>query len=209
MLDKNLFMICRRLNHEATRELPQGFHLRLCREDELDIWKAMPFDTTDLTPEQDAFMTAFFNEVYLPKGDLFFECCMFVCDSDDRPIGTCFLWKAYDSVWTLHWFKVLEAYEGQGIGRALLSLVMKSLAEEEYPIFLHTQPESAQAIKPYSDVGFEFISDPVIGQRTNDLAACWPELRRSMPHEDFANLQVTRAPQFFLDAVSDSEIHEF
>jgi hypothetical protein len=41
--DKNLFMMCDRLNPRALRPLPDGYHVRYCRRDELAIWKAMPF----------------------------------------------------------------------------------------------------------------------------------------------------------------------
>ena len=60
------------------------------------------------------------SAVYAPHGELFFERCRFAC-VDGAPVGTCFVWKAYGRVNTVHWFKVLRAYEGRGIGRALLT----------------------------------------------------------------------------------------
>lgn len=207
--DKNLFMMCRNLENDAAIELPKGFYVRYCRKSELDTWKAMHFDTPKLATEYYNFMTEYFNEVYLPKGDLFYQSCIFICNENDKPIGTCFLWKAYNMIWTLHWFKVLKDYEGKGIGRALLSIVMKSLSENEYPIFLHTHPSSYRAIKLYSDFGFCLLSDPVIGNRQNDLDECLPILQRYMPHSDFEKLKTVRAPQFFLDAVCRPEKEEF
>jgi GNAT superfamily N-acetyltransferase len=91
-------------------------------------------------------MTAFFDGVYAKKGDLFYETCLFVCDANDRPIATCFAWKAYDRITTIHWLKVAKEYEGIGSGRALLSIVMQGLSEDEYPVFPHTQPGSFRAI---------------------------------------------------------------
>lgn len=207
--DKNLFMMCRKLDNDATRELPNGFHVRYCRKNELDIWKAMHFDTLELATKYYDFMKEYFNDVYLPKGDLFFQRCIFVCDQEDKPIGTCFLWKSYNSIWTLHWFKVLKDYEGEGVGRALLSIVMKNLPENEYPIFLHTQPESYRAIKLYSDFGFCLLADPVIGNRQNDLDECLPVLQRYMLQSDFEKLEFGHAPQFFLDAVCSTKMNEF
>lgn len=124
-------------------------------------------------------------------------------------MGTCFLWKAYNTIWTLHWFKVLKDYEGKGIGRVLLSIILKSLPEDEYPIFLHTQPSSYRAIKLYSDFGFCLLSDTVIGNRKNDLDESLPILQRYMPQSDFEKLKTCRAPQFFLDAVCRSDKDEF
>jgi len=207
--DKNLFMMCRKIENIATKPLPPGFFVRYCRKDELDIWKAMHFDTPELAAEYDDFMTKYFNDVYVPKGDLFYQRCVFVCDQDDEPIGTCFLWKAYNIIWTVQWFKVLKEYEGRGIGRALLSIVLTSLPANEYPIFLHTHPSSYRAIKLYSDFGFSLLSDPIIGNRKNDLEECLPILRRYMTAPDFEKLHIVKAPEFFLHAVRYSEIEEF
>lgn len=207
--DKNLFMMCRKLNNDATRKIPNGFHVRYCRKNELDIWKAIHFDTPEFAMKYYDFMTEYYNNVYLPKGDLFFQRCLFVCDQGDKPIGTCFLWKAYNSIWTLHWFKVLKDFEGKGIGRALLSIVMKSLPKDDYPIFLHTQPESYRAIKLYSDFGFYLLADPVIGNRQNDLDECLPVLQRYMPRSDFEKLKIDYAPKFFLNGVCSTNINEF
>lgn len=207
--DKNLFMMCTKLNTNAVIELPQNLQVRYCRKNELDIWKGMHFDTLELAIKYDDFMMEYFNSVYLPKGDLFFRQCVFVCDQNDMPIGTCFLWKSYHHVWTLHWFKVVKDYEGKGIGRALLSNVMQSISEDEYPIFLHTQPESYRAIKLYSDFGFSLLSDPVVGYRKNDLEESLPILQKYMSESDFEKLNIAQAPRFFLDAVKSTKVNEF
>lgn len=207
--DKNLFMMCHSFNSEAIKDLPNNYHIRFCRNDELGIWKAMPFDTAELAREYDDFMSDYYNQVYLKKGDLFYQRCLFVCDNNDKPVGTCFLWKSYDEIWTLHWFKVLKEYEGNGIGRALLSHVMQSLPQDEYPVFLHTHPSSFRAIKLYSDAGFKLLTDPVIGSRQNDLDECMPILEKYMTDSDFEKLAFTKAPQNFLDVVSSSKIEEF
>src|SRR5690625_5033457 len=207
--DKNIFMMCQKLKNEALNKLPKAFYVRNCKKSELDTWKAIHFDTYELATEYYDFMTEYFNQVYLPKGDLFYHSCIFVCNEDDKPIGTCFLWKAYDTIWTLQWFKVLKGYEGKGIGRALLTIVIKRLSESEYPIFLHTHPSSYRAIKLYSDFGFCLLSNPIIGNRQNDLDECLPILRRYMPRSDFEKLKTCKAPQFFLDAVCRSDKDEF
>lgn len=209
ILTKNLFMMCEKLDRSALRELPQGFHARTCRRDELDIWKQMHFDTPEDAKEYYPFMTDWFNNNYAPKEDLFYQTCMFACDENNVPVGTCFVWKVYEAVNTIHWFKVVKRYEGLGIGRALLSLVMRDLPESDYPVFLHTQPGSYRAIKLYSDFGFALLSDPVIGNRANHLEESLPFLESVMPPAAFQRLRITRAPQFFLDAVKTSEIAQF
>lgn len=202
-------MMCSVLNHAAIRGLPSGFHIRKCREDELDIWMAFPFDHPQDAVKYRGFMLDFFRNVYEDKKEVFFDTCLFVCDAQDRPVGTCFAWKAYEKMTTIHWFKVLKPYEGQGIGRALLSYVMQGLSANDYPVFLHTQPSSYRAIKLYADFGFKLLSDPVIGTRRNDLEECLPMLQAAMPNKAFETLEVTSAPKFFLEAVSTSSIEQF
>jgi len=209
---KDLFMMCPALNPSALRELPQGFHFRMCRPDELETWKEMLLDfphTPEVYDEYMQVMTDYYNDVYAKKTDLFFQKCLLACNEDDTPIGRGFIWKAYDKINTIHWYKVLKAYENRGIGRAILTAIMKDLADEEYPVFLHTHPSSFRAIKLYSDFGFRLISNPAVGNRNNDLEECLPILEKFMPKSDFDKLRIIEAPQYFLDAAASSEIEEF
>ena len=76
--DKNLFMICKKLNLNALSELPNEYHVRTCRRDELAIWKAIHFDDPRSAKDYETFMTKYFNDVYADKESLFFQKCLFV-----------------------------------------------------------------------------------------------------------------------------------
>jgi ribosomal protein S18 acetylase RimI-like enzyme len=201
-------MMCDEPNRSALSELPEGYSLRLIRADELAFWKRMPFDDKE-TPEHLTFMDEYFERVYAPKGDLFYKTCLFTVNNADKPVGTFFAWKLYGKFTTLHWFKVLPSYENRGIGRALLSAVMKPLSPEDYPVYLHTQVGSFRAIKLYSDFGFKLLKDERIGHRQNDFEQCLPILERLMPPKDFANLRFGFANQDFLEAVANHETNDF
>ena len=202
-------MICPTLNREAISELPSGFHVRNCRRDELTIWKHMPFDDPETAGEHESFMTAYFERVYSNQEELFFQKTLFVCNKQDKPIATCMLWKAYGEFNTIHWLKVLKNYEGKGLGRALFSIIMKDLKPEDYPVYLHTQPESYRAIKLYSDFGFQLLSDNPIGNRSNDLEECMPFLKKHMPEMAFSNLKITQASDYFLKRLSTFDDDKF
>ena len=209
---KDLFMMCTGVNTFAFRDLPQGYHFRMCRKDELEIWKEMLLDfphTPEIHEEYMKIMTDYYNNVYANKSDLFFEKCLLVCNEKDIPIGRGFIWKAYDKINTVHWYKVLKKYENQGIGRAILTAIMKDLQEDDYPVYLHTHPSSYRAIKLYSDFGFYLVSNPIIGNRNNDLKDCLPILEKFMPKNEFDKLKITEAPQYFLDVVASSTVEEF
>lgn len=186
---KNLFMMCRRLDRSALSTLPPGFHFRLCRPDELEQWKDMQLVGTGDTPR--SYLDDYYAKWYAPKGNLFFRRCTFICNERDLPVGSAFLWKQYDLYTTLHWLKVLPAYEGRGLGRALLSHLLRDLPPEEYPVYLHTQPSSYRAIKLYSDFGFALLSEPaVIDGRANEVEEALPILQRLMPERDYRRLRL-------------------
>jgi ribosomal protein S18 acetylase RimI-like enzyme len=207
--DKHIFMMCKALNRNALTELPASYSVRNCRPDDLDIWKTMPFDTVDLTKEYDGFMSDYFTTTYGEKEELFFAKTFFVCDRQDKSIATCLSWKAYDEFNTIQWFKVLKGYEGQGIGRALLSIIMQEVEMRDYPVYLHTQPSSFRAIKLYSDFGFSLLTGDRFGIRTNDLDQCLPILEEFMPKEYFQQLRIMTAPKEFQDRVSKYDSNQF
>jgi ribosomal protein S18 acetylase RimI-like enzyme len=207
--DKNIFMICEVLNRNSLTEMPASYSTRNCRPEELSIWKTMPFDDADLAKEYEGFMSEYFTTTYGGKEELFFAKTLFVCDKQDKPIATCLSWKAYDEFNTIQWFKVLKGYEGQGIGRALLSIIMQELGMRDYPVYLHTQPSSFRAIKLYSDFGFSLLSGDKFGIRNNDLDECLPILEEFMPKEHFHKLRIIAATKEFEDTVNKYDINQF
>jgi ribosomal protein S18 acetylase RimI-like enzyme len=207
--DKNIFMMCEKLNRNALTELSANYAIRNCRSDELGIWKTMPFDDAALAKEYEGFMSDYFATTYGGQEELFFAKTLFVCDRQNKPIATCLIWKAYNEFNTIQWFKVLKEYEGQGIGRALLSIAMQQLEPCDYPVYLHTQPSSFRAIKLYSDFGFSLLAGDKFGIRNNDLDECLPILAEFMPKEYFHKLKITIAPKDFEDTVNKYNTNQF
>lgn len=200
--DYNIFMMCPQLNKSALAALGNDYHLRNCRPDELETWKAFPFDTEVIPPEYEAFMDQIIHDTYARDMETFYQNTLFVCDKDDQPIATCSHWKAYGKFQSIHWLKTRKSHEGKGIGRALLSVIMAKFQPEDYPIYIHTQPGSFRAIKLYADFGFQLLAGgqpspdgaPKIGSRTNDLALCLPILATFIPPADFRKIGIIPAP---------------
>jgi GNAT superfamily N-acetyltransferase len=207
-MDGNIFMMCKQLNRQAFASLPPGFAVRTLRRDELAFWKAMPFDD-DYTADHAAYMDEFFCLTYAAEEERFFASVLVVCDLNDQIVGTCFLWQAYGLFNTVHWFKVVKAYEGRGIGRALLSILFQDVTDADLPIYLHTQPESFRAIKLYADFGFELLTDQRIGQRDNHIEQCLPHLKEVMLKQDYAQLRFTTAPAAFIAGMAGQLDNQF
>lgn len=192
--DKNIFMACAALDRAALSDVAPPYRVRTCRRDELAWWKAVPFDGA-ATPDTDAFMDGFFRTAYGGQEDLFYARTLVVVDERNLPVATCTLWRAYGAFNTIHWFKVVQGHEGKGLGRALLSAVMRELTPQDYPVYLHTQPGSFRAIKLYSDFGFDLLSGGPLGTRSNDLEECLPLLGRVMPEDSYRALRVGESPK--------------
>lgn len=205
--DLNIFMVCEKLNPHAFRHLPFGYFARNLEEAELDIWKQMPFDNQEDAIKHHDYMTEYWDKVYTPE--TFFEKCLVVCDAKDNIIGTCFEWKAYQKASTLHWFKILKEYEGKGLGRALLTEVMKDIPEDEFPVFLHTQPSSFRAIKLYSDFGFKILTNKTVGYRENNIEEALPILKEFIPDEFFSKLEFIEFDEKYLEVFLSSKQAEF
>lgn len=187
----NIFMMARHINDEAFCDLPEGFYIRSLKQNEMDIWKAFPFDTKEEQTKYFDYMTTYFNQVYASQQSLFFEKCKVICNEKDVPIATAFVWDAYGKFPSIHWVKVKKEYEGLGLGRALLTNILKDV--DTYPIYLHTQPSSYRAIKLYTDFGFDILIDDKIGPRKNEYQEALPYLKQLMPLSVYKQLRFTQS----------------
>jgi GNAT superfamily N-acetyltransferase len=167
----------------------------------LEVWKRIVAEEQYVS-----YVTEFYNKIYAEREDEFFTRCYFICNADDKPVASTFIWLAYKRINTVAWFRVLPEYKGKGLGRALLGEVLKDV---EVPVYLHTHPTSARAVKLYSDFGFKLITDPKIGGRNNDLAESLPHLKKVLPESDYEGLQFAKADAELLVAASTSEFAEF
>ncbi|WP_255037474.1 GNAT family N-acetyltransferase [Lacihabitans soyangensis] len=207
--DYNIFMMCERLNEEALSQLKSEYYFRNCRPNELQIWKAFPFDSETVPTEYEDFMNQIINDSYGSDMKTFFSNTIFVCNKDDKPIATCSHWKAYGKFNSIHWLKTIKEYEGQCLGRAVLSEIMKSFSSDDFPIYLHTQPGSFRAVKLYADFGFKLLKGGQIGHRPNELEKCLPILREFIPKKDFEKLEIVDTPQHFIKLVENETTIQF
>ncbi|GAB5408305.1 MAG: hypothetical protein BalsKO_06700 [Balneolaceae bacterium] len=203
---KDLFMICEEVKTEAYSKLPSDFHIRSCRKDELSFWKDMHFDRPEDAKKYRYTIDEYFENTYGGKEELFFVKCLMVCNKSDTPIATCFIWKSYNRINTVQWLKVNKKYENKGIGRALLTII---LDKQDYPVYLSTQTRNFRAIKLYSDFGFKLLSNSFIGDRRNELKEALPILQKYMTPEAYQNLDVSKAPDDFIEFMQSITTKEF
>ena len=190
--DRHLFMRCNAIDISPFGELPEGYHLRTCRPEELDIWYGFPFDTPEDAEKYRSFMQTYFQEVYAGQEERFFAACLFVCDAQDVPVATGFLWKR-DGHTTVEWIKTKLHAEGQGIGRALLTAILRQASAQDMPIYLHTHAGCNRAVHLYTQFGFEVLTQPmIIADRPNEWQQALEYLRQVMPEEMYRQLRFTK-----------------
>jgi ribosomal protein S18 acetylase RimI-like enzyme len=207
--DYNIFMMCERINPLALTDLHPDYYFRNCRPEELELWKAFPFDSDTVPVEYEDFMNQIIKDSYSRSMDTFFRNTLFVCNKEGIPVATCSHWKAYRKIHTIHWLKTRKAYEGKGIGRAVLSAIMRRFDSEDYPIYLHTQPGSFRAIKLYSDFGFQLLRGGRLGTRRNELEQCLPILKEFMSKEDFERLKIIDTPDYLIKLLESETTIQF
>ena len=80
---------------------------------------------------------------------------------------------------------------------------------EDFPIYLHTHPHCLRAVHLYNEFGFQLVTDPVVGYRSNDWEEAMKYLKLYMPAKYAEQLQLVRADEEFLQAACSSEQSEF
>ena len=197
----HLFMVCEAPNFAAFSTLPQVFSFRSCRHNEINTWTRIVTEEAHIS-----YAINFYENVYAKNADEFFKRCIFVCDAHDTPVGSSFIWRAYGKINTVGWTRVLPEYEGKGLGRALLSEVLRTA---DFPVYLHTQPSSICAIKLYSDLGFALITNEKIGYRKNNLSDSLQYMKKVVPKSDFDNLRFVKTDDTLHEAALTNNQSEF
>ena len=198
----NLFMQCHTVRPEAFAAFPPGYEARRCRPEDVPVWTRL---AAGEAYEQE--LVRYFERVYAPQAKAFFERFYLEVNSAGEAVGTCGLWRAYGQVETVHWYRVLPQMEGLGLGRALLSVVMRSVGDT--PVYLHTHPECDRAVHLYSEFGFELITDERIGYRENHVEAGMAYLQAHMPPAYFEKLRLTQADEALRLAALSKKKEEF
>lgn len=185
IISRNIFMCCNKLNTEALININDNYTIRTLREDELNIWKRLLFNSEKEYLNNKDFIDNYFNDNYLVNKELFFKKCILVCNND-VPIATCLIWNKFNKYTTINHLKVTKEYENQNIEKELLSYVLKGIKDEDFPLFILLDPEDTNNIKSLSDLGFSFIIKPdIIENNSNDFYKCINDIKSKFSEETF------------------------
>lgn len=160
--------------------VPEGITLRSYREGDEKGWAKLHTATGDFSSPEEA--EEYFRGTYLShKEELEKRAVFAVTQKDNRVVGACIAWRdpvkpslraenpdagvAGDvTVASVHWLVVAEDEQRKGIGRAIMTEILKKFARfGEAPVYLHTQPWSWKAILLYDSLGFRLQKTDTFG----------------------------------------------
>ena len=159
--------------------MPDGYSLRLYRPGDENTWVDIEAAVSEFTGDVER-ARAHFREEFTPFGDEMEKRCYFLVSPDSRTIGTATAW--YNDVFLgkrhgrLHYVAIHPDFQGRGLGKPLVSLVCRRLAELHTRAYLTSQTTSYIAIKIYLDMGFEpYLDSP-------DHREAWRLLAEKLEH---------------------------
>ena len=138
--------------------LPDGFKFVLYSDGDESSWARIETSVLEFDHEFAALMH--YTENYMPHIDELRRRCLFIETDDGEKIATATAWwfhvEGQRRSW-LHWVAVDPRYQGLGLGKAIVSRVVKLMAEldGDADFFLSTQTWSYKAIEIYKTHGFK------------------------------------------------------
>ena len=166
--------------------LPPQFELHSYRPGVQQQWAELEYEIGDFPSAQEA--SAYFAKTYLSRSALLARRGIFVLDKKSGGlVSACIAWFDDQNgvpVSSLHWLITKEAYQGSGIGSALIAATLSIYEQENaFPVYLHTQPWSYQAVWLYHKLGFRLMKQESFAGYENQYALVVPVLARYIEPE--------------------------
>ncbi len=194
---KSIIMRCDSINRNAFSEAEECFSIVKYRPEMKSVWIEIQKAAGQFEGYSDADIADYFEKTFLYDSSEIDERCFFLKDNvEEAYIGTCCAWfsnKGKRIVPVLHWLAVVPTHRNRGCARMLITYVLKYFEQkyEKQAVYLHTQPESYQAIKLYNDFGFNITQEDSYGHAVNEYEDAMEILKEVMNSEAYKRLKNT------------------
>lgn len=177
----------------AAPVLHNGYQFRMYQNGDERKWAQLEYEIGDFDSVEKA--EQYFISTYCSNKTLdITKRCVFAVNEKNEIVGSCIAWKDLRNdtlVASLHWLVVSTQHQGKGIGKALCQKVMQIFLEnDEFPVYIHTQPWSYKAIILYVRQGFKIQKTDTFSQYENQFDFAMNTLKKILP-EDQYNILVT------------------
>ena len=165
---KSIIMRCDSINRNAFSEAEECFSIVKYKPGMKSVWIEIQKAAGQFEGYSDADIADYFEKTFL-------------YDKGKRIVPV------------LHWLAVVPTHRNRGCARMLITYVLKYF-EQKYgnqAVYLHTQPESYQAIKLYNDFGFNITQEDSYGHAVNEYEDAMEILKEVMNSEAYKRLKNT------------------
>jgi len=170
----HIVMVRDTLDNLPRYPLPDGYSIRAFKRGEGPVWAGIGAAAGNFTSVE-AAQERFDKEFAEPVDDMESRCFFIVENESNRAVGTAMAW--YDPDFNgepygrVHWVSIIPEYQGKGLAKPLMSVVLNRLAQSHTKATLGTQTFRRAAVKLYLDLGFKpFSKNPTCPQAWKDLA---------------------------------------
>lgn len=171
-----IIMIRPHLRQIPEFSLPEGFSVRNLTPTEGEVWLSIWQDAEDWRSIDIGRWESEF--AHAPEDVA--QRCFVAISHDGTPVATASAWKASPEdleFGRVHWIATRKAYQGRGIGKAMMTQVLTSLARWHDKAILETQSYRLAAIRMYLDFGFE----PDLSHESDCIS--WQEIAANLKHQ--------------------------
>jgi len=153
-------------------DLPEGFKFAFYKSGDEKFWAKIETSVREFSDELDALL--YFQKEFLQIPSEAELRCLFIETKDGEKIATASAWQSYTGIRRdpiLHWVAVNPKYQGLGLGKALVSKVMRLMRdiEGDRDFYLSTQTWSHVAVRLYMKCGFYITGEKnLIGNENKD-----------------------------------------
>lgn len=175
----------------ATPILQDGYAFRMYQSGDEQSWAQLEYEIGDFDSIEEA--ERYFISTYCSENALdITKRCVFVVNDKNEIVGSCIAWKDAKNgslVSSLHWLVVSPQYQGKGLGKALCQKVLCIFSEnDEFPVYIHTQPWSYKAIILYIRQGFRIQKTDTFSKYENQFALAMATLEKVLPENQYEEL---------------------
>ena len=152
--------------------LPDGYRYAFYKPGDEKEWARIETSVLEFDCEMDALL--YFQRDFLPYGPELPLRMMFVeLEETGEKVATATAWWGYTEARrdpVVHWVAAKPAFQGLGIGKALIFRIVKRIVEIEGDrvFYLHTQTWSHKAVRLYEKAGFRITDERGIQGHAND-----------------------------------------
>ncbi|MCX7804594.1 MAG: GNAT family N-acetyltransferase [Planctomycetota bacterium] len=134
--------------------LPEGFSFRTFRPGDEDLWVEIQGEADRFQKIDRSTFDRNFGGDLPALGDRSF----FLLAPGGTAAGSITAWYGEEPAWRgwgrIHWVAVRPAYQGMGLGKAMMTVAMERLAASHQRCYLTTATPRLPAIRLYLDFGF-------------------------------------------------------